>query len=373
MMSVDGNTDSEKNDTIKLTKDHVDKYIIGKTFDVPPDTQNAYINAMSYSSCGTRLVCAWTNEESTLVTYDAIEGKELNSFNKQLSGVERLTFLNNHDVIAIASKTTYQEKKLVALYNIKTKKDIRSYKIHSDTITALKVHPNKDYLMTASKDKEICLWDVNQSSNSAVARLNLEEATHPSIAFDPKGVCFAVGATVRDKTFIQLFDMRKIGDGCFDKFEIDSNGNLKGWHNIQFSPNGKQMLLTPHRTVKKSVKKLDINVPHYLIDSFTGKLYVSLSEHCVQDTQIKNTLKGYEGPMYASFSPDSNFIISGDRDSNLRVWSTKESDDYELINRWTSGVNWHKKAPIGPVLWNPYYDSVACASLKLSLWQKYSI
>ena len=77
--------------------------------------------------------------------------------------------------------------------------------------------------------------------------------------------------------------------------------------------------------------------------------------------------------MYASFSPDSNFIISGDRDSNLRVWSTKESDDYELINRWTSGVNWHKKAPIGPVLWNPYYDSVACASLKLSLWQKYSI
>ena len=41
MMSVDGNTDSEKNDTIKLTKDHVDKYIIGKTFDVPPDTQNA--------------------------------------------------------------------------------------------------------------------------------------------------------------------------------------------------------------------------------------------------------------------------------------------------------------------------------------------
>ena len=99
----------------------------------------------------------------------------------------------------MASKSVYAGSKVVTLYNIKTKQDICLYRMHSDKITALKSHPNKDYIMSASKDKEICLWDINRQGKQAAARLNLEDATHPSIAFDPKGVCFAVGATVKKR------------------------------------------------------------------------------------------------------------------------------------------------------------------------------
>ncbi len=372
----------EDRGTVTLNNEHVNRYVIGKAFDVPPGATHAYINAMGYSRCGERLVCSWNDSKNSLVAYDSINGKPINMFTQENSRVERLAFLNNYDTIAIASKTSYLGKKLIKLYNIKTKQVIHQYKVHSDKITALKTHPNKDYLMTASKDKEICLWDVNQPDRNAAARLNLEEATHPSIAFDPKGVCFAIGATVRHKTFIQLFDMRKIGDGCFDKFEIDADGNLRGWHNIQFSPNGKQMLLTPHRVIKNGVPNM--HVPHYLIDSFTGKLLISFSDHCKEPDEKKKemqkrdginvqAMKGYEGPMYASFSPDSKFIVSGDRSCDLRVWSTdgKSNDPYACIGTWNSNNSWHNRAPIGPVLWNPFYDSVACGSLKLSLWQKY--
>ena len=376
------NSDAEGGPEVELTSEHVNKYVIGRSFEVPRDTKNSYINAMSYSKCGKIIVCAWNNPNSTLVAYDAIHGSQLNSFDKGVQGVERLTFLHNRDAIAMASKSVYAGSKVVTLYNIKTKQDICLYRMHSDKITALKTHPNKDYIMSASKDKEICLWDVNRQGKQAAARLNLEDATHPSIAFDPKGVCFAVGATVKKKTFIQLFDMRKIGDGCFDKFEVDSNGNLRGWHNIQFSPDGKQMLLTPHQIIKGGGKVADSNVPHYLIDSFTGKLLVSLTDHCVElDAERRKQrlidgieVPGYQGPMYASFSPDSKFIVSGDLNSSIRVWSTKENalgESFELVSVWSSGVSMQHKVPVGPVLWNPRYDSVACASLKLSLWQRY--
>eukprot|EP00944_MAST-04C_sp_MAST-4C-sp1_P004740 g4740.t1 len=341
------NSDAEGAPEVELTPEHVNKYVIGRSFEVPRDTKNSYINAMSYSKCGKIIVCAWNNPNSTLVAYDAIHGSQLNSFDKGVQGVERLTFLHNSDTIAMASKSVYAGSKVVTLYNIKTKQDICLYRMHSDKITALKTHPNKDYIMSASKDKEICLWDVNRQGKQAAARLNLEDATHPSIAFDPKGVCFAVGATVKKKTFIQLFDMRKIGDGCFDKFEVDNS-----------------------------------NVPHYLIDSFTGKLLVSLTDHCVElDAERRKQrlidgieVPGYQGPMYASFSPDSKFIVSGDLDSCIRVWSTKENElgeSFEPVSVWSSGISMQHKVPIGPVLWNPRYNSVACASLKLSLWQRY--
>ena len=86
------NSDAEGGPEVELTSEHVNKYVIGRSFEVPRDTKNSYINAMSYSKCGKIIVCAWNNPNSTLVAYDAIHGSQLNSFDKGVQGVERLTF-----------------------------------------------------------------------------------------------------------------------------------------------------------------------------------------------------------------------------------------------------------------------------------------
>ena len=120
-----------------------------------------------------------------------------------------------------------------------------------------------------------------------------------------------------------------------------------------------------------------------LIDSFTGKLLVSLTDHCVEmDAERQKQrmidgieLPGYRGPMYASFSPDSKFIVSGDLDSSIRVWSTKENalgESFELVGVWSSGMSVCSiKSQSARCCGDPRYDSVACASLKLNLWQRY--
>ena len=51
------NSDAEGGPEVELTSEHVNKYVIGRSFEVPRDTKNSYINAMSYSKCGKIIVC----------------------------------------------------------------------------------------------------------------------------------------------------------------------------------------------------------------------------------------------------------------------------------------------------------------------------
>jgi WD40 repeat protein len=73
------------------------------------------------------------------------------------------------------------------------------------------------------------------------------------------------------------------------------------WTGLKFSPDGKTILISTNGSLIR------------LIDAFNGKLMQSFTGH-VNTKSI---------PLEASFSPDSQFVISGSTDGRVHIWNAE--------------------------------------------------
>lgn len=141
---------------------------------------------------------------------------------------------------------------------------------HTDSITALAVHPNKNTFLTGSLDKRILLYDIRVATAQA-AETHLPDT--PLISWNPNGMMFAVGLDEssigletkncgskrsRISRTIRLYDIRGFANGPVLKFNF--NAEPSTWQSLKFSPNGEKMLI--------STTGAEIRV----IDSFSGKV-----------------------------------------------------------------------------------------------------
>ena len=118
----------------------------------------------------------------------------------------------------------------------------------------------------------------------------------PVASFDPEGLIFAVGVQSEQ---IKLYDVRSFDKGPFSTFKYKIETGCD-WTGIKFSLDGKLMMLTTNGAVIR------------VIEAFEGKPMF--------------TLAGYQNnkglPIEASFTPDSQFVISGSTDGRLHMWRT---------------------------------------------------
>jgi COMPASS component SWD2 len=73
------------------------------------------------------------------------------------------------------------------------------------------------------------------------------------------------------------------------------------WTGLKFSPDGKTILISTNGSLIR------------LIDAFNGKLMQTFTGH-VNTKAI---------PLEASFSPDSQFVISGSTDGRVHIWNAE--------------------------------------------------
>jgi COMPASS component SWD2 len=243
---------------------------------------------------------------------------------------------------------------------------LRYFEGHEKNVTCLSLHPGQDNFLSCSEDNSVRIWDA--STKNACGKLLLNGA-HLA-AWDPSGNIFAVASPTAQA--ILLYDFRNYDKEPFSTFdilqysqELTPNSVSKGWNKLEFSNDGKSLLLG---TTGQS---------HFLLDAFEGTLKASLrrserggvrrlgaGEHNVDiDPLSSEYLQPSTGD--CCFTSDGRYVLSGSRKENVLVWDTLvPAPDKNL--RPIHELEY--KGDTAVVAFNPRYNFFATGDKELVFW-----
>lgn len=245
---------------------------------------------------------------------------------------------------------------------------LRYFEGHEKTVTCLSLHPGQDNFISCSEDNTLRIWDAG--TKNACGRLNLHGAY--LAAWDPSGNVFAVASPTAQS--ILLYDFRNFDKEPFSTFDMlphysqdqdMSNSMSKGWNKLEFSNDGKSLLLGT------------TGLSHFLLDAFDGSLKASLRRDRGGVRRLGAGDKNADGVEQQSseylhpsigdacFSPDGRYVLSGSRQRNVLVWDTMATNPerfltpvHELEYRGDSAV----------IAFNPRSHFFATADKEVVFW-----
>jgi COMPASS component SWD2 len=165
--------------------------------------------------------------------------------------------------------------------------------------------PVDDKFLSGSLDQTIRLWDLRHPVCLGLMHL----PGRPVANFDPEGLIFAAGIS---SDTIKLYDLRSFEKGPFSNFKVNkdpTNPNVE-WTGLKFSPDGKTILVSTNGSMIK------------LIDAFTGNVLHTFTGHA----NVKNI------PIEASFTPDSQYVLSGSSDGRIHIWSVEKGNKVAVLS-----------------------------------------
>ncbi len=227
---------------------------------------------------------------------------------------------------------------------------LRYFKGHNKSVTQLELSPLNDSFISVAPEEALCIWDCRSAHMQG--KLALSADSNALAAFDPQGLVFAVASQSR---FLRLYDARNWERGAFAVFELTGpqSSSSGTWTGIQFSPDGKEILITSSMTPQNGA-----SCPvAYLLDSFDGNVK-SVLEHSAQ-AAISSGLR-YTTPRF-TFTPDSRFILGGRSDGVVSVWTREPHRDslHLPVIEAVEGAN--KNSAIRDVAFNPKLALMATA------------
>ena len=146
---------------------------------------------------------------------------------------------------------------------------------------------------------------------------------------------FAVGVQSEQ---IKLYDVRSFDKGPFSTFKYKIETGCD-WTGVKFSLDGKLMMLTTNGAVIR------------VVEAFEGKPMFTLSGY--------QNNKGIH--IEASFTPDSQFVLSGSTDGKLHIWRTDTGQRCGVL----TGEHPH---PVTNAQFNPRYAIMATSCQNLCMW-----
>ncbi|KAI9795959.1 MAG: hypothetical protein M1835_004853 [Candelina submexicana] len=194
------------------------------------------------------------------------------------------------------------------VYNYNTSEKITSFEAHPDYIRAIVVHPTQPFVLTASDDMTIKLWDWDRSWKCVQV---FEGHSHyvMGLAINPKDTNTFASACL-DRT-VKIWSL---GSG-HPNFTLEAH-EAKGVNHVDYYPQSdKPYLLTTSddRTVK--------------IWDYTTKSLIA-------------TLEGHTSNVsFACYHPELPVIISGSEDGTVKIWHAntyrlEQSLSYGLERAW---------------------------------------
>ncbi|XP_059099380.1 WD repeat-containing protein 82-like [Tigriopus californicus] len=296
---------------------------VGKVFKDNTET----VNHMNFSGCGGFMISS--AEDDQIIIYDCEKGVQKKSVNSKKYGVDLIHFThqNKNNVVHASTK----ENDIIRLLDVHENKYLQYFRGHSKKVVALCMSPTDDSFLSGSTDKTVRLWDLRSPTCQGLMHL----AGRPVAAFDPEGLIFAAGINSES---VKLYDLRSFDKGPFSSFKFNVDKDIE-WTGLKFSPDGKSILVSTNGSFIR------------LIDSFGG----STLQTCTGHLNSKNL------PLEASFSPDSQFIISGSTDGRLHIWNAESGAKVCVLNGDHSG-------PVQCVQFNPKYMLMASACKNMAFW-----
>ncbi|XP_064605009.1 WD repeat-containing protein 82-like [Liolophura sinensis] len=194
--------------------------------------------------------------------------------------------------------------------------------------------PINDTFLSGSLDKTIRLWDLKSQNCQGLMHL----PGRPVAGFDPEGLIFSAGI---NSERVKLYDLRSFDKGPFTTFNLPQEKDCE-WTGMKFSPDGKFIVISTNGQIIR------------LIDAFHGTPVHSFTGF-TNSRQI---------PLEASFTPDSQFVISGSSDGKMHCWSTISGSKIAMLGCDHPG-------PVQCVQFNPRFMMLATACTNMAFWLPY--
>ncbi|KAK4505588.1 hypothetical protein PRZ48_003551 [Zasmidium cellare] len=331
-----------------------------KLFKNPPGVQYTSID---FDDSGEFLLLSRTDDTIQLFNTKAgAYAKELKS-QKYGSALARFT---HHSTSIIYASTKMDDG--IRYLSMHDNSFLRYFRGHTDRVTSLALSPSTDMFLSASMDNTVKLWDCR--SANAQGQLNFQSPWFT--AYDASASVIAIASPPAQ--MVCLYDLRHYDKPPFanfdcavfeDRFKPRGQRPGEGWTGMEFSNNGKYLLITT-------------NGPgHFLLDAFTGDFTHYLSRpsgpdrsHFAPGDELPRSSDSTT-PSYfqssASFSPDGRYVIGGNGTQNgLLVWDCEATPTPDKVLEPMTDLPSQRPAKV--VAYNPRHNLIASADKDMMMW-----
>jgi COMPASS component SWD2 len=348
--------------------------------DIKDGKPKPYVLSIDFDDPGD--LCMTSESDETIQIYNVKEGRHDKSLLSKKYGVKLAKFTHTSSSIIYASTKQngsffFSTTSLAALLT-RTSTDairylathdnsfIRYFEGHEATVTNLALHPGADNFISCSMDDTVRLWSIG--TKQWIGKLFLNS---PYLAeWDPSGNVFVIGSPLSGS--ILLYDYRNYTKAPFSTFDltksvgsIGGDFTVSGWTKLQFSNDGKHILLGTRGPY------------HFLLDAFDGSLKALLRKPeggtkraAIGETTVSNGVSSSEPPRLDSsgeccITPDGRYVLSGSR-KDVLVWDTLATPSSQKILEPTYVLEEKREASI--LAFSPRYNMLATADQELMFW-----
>ncbi|DBA03287.1 TPA: hypothetical protein N0F65_011646 [Lagenidium giganteum] len=325
---------------VEYTDELVRKYGVTKNF--PPqdeDEQDVQVSSIAFHEKGE--VCVTSRNDGVLSVINCLSGMITKTIFTKRYGVDLVKFTHHPDCIIFSSLNDANDHR-IRYHSLYDNKFLRYYSGHTAKVMSLMMHPTDDRFMSAALDGTIRLWDVRCADTTALIRTDHMPVTNVCASYDQEGVVFAV---YTDDYLVRMYDARNYQEGPFAKFSLYDtsilsvvepylaqirapNLNARKMHalDLNFSPDGNQLLVTTNRGV------------FLQLDAFEGNLLHMLNKNAApQRPDVR---------LGASYTADGAYVATGSDDGTIVVYRAATGEHMHTFPRSHHG-------PVVDVKWNP--------------------
>lgn len=323
------------------------------------------INSVDFSENGRLMVTG--SEEEAITIYDLSSATQKKSVNSKKYGADLVRFTNSNDTKVLHASTKLDDT--IRYLDLQDNRYIRYFRGHYSKVTSLNVNRKDSRFISCSRDQQARLWELQSPGCTGCVKVGGESNLYnmsPHACFDTQGMAFAVTNSYQLSFTkeIKLYDVRKYDKGPFITFKIPvenekESRNFGKFTGVEFSPNCGFILATT------DTGKI------YLLDAFDG--------YVVRMFDVETGRKYRSGSLYiqACFSPDGQFIYSGDCEGKVHIWQVPSYQD-SIEERKTNIMAVPREEltiletgygrPIRRMKWNTEYMMFASASDRVTMW-----
>ena len=239
----------------------------------------------------------------------------------------------------------------------------RTLTAHTDDVTGCAIGPDGNWLISASKDKTLKIWEGEMSKPSYTFTGHTDEVNRCAIS--PDGTWFVSAS--KDKTL-------KIWDLATDDVRVTLSGHTGGVTGCAISPDGTWLVSS---SADKTLRVWDVRSGETRL-IFTGHtggvtgcaispdgkwLASSSADRTlkiwdVQSGEVRHTLTGHELSVTGcAISPDGTRVVSSSGDNTLRIWDAVTGKVCHTFKGFVGGVTGCAISPDGTWLVSSFGDN----------------